>query len=350
MEKNDNVRMSEDFFRLLRRSSARCGGAALFGEELSAAAPAVRQSFLPHSAKSHYYFEFPLIGHPCLDIMIQYKCGKLLRDMQLVENDVFGYGDFIAACAAREEWRDYLCFFAFDLSRGVQKPNIYLMPSSYRQAEVDYVPRMLELLREEHRTEQAMRAFATAPAGWQPYYAGLMGTRQDAPLRLGFVTKPGRVSQYAADPSRLVDDFNVFYPGGLPVIVADQLSALANASVDHVWDIQINQFPDGSFDDNLGITPDMGFSYGDVRQAEKTMADQKVARVMQLLEDWHIADDRWHLMGTACYGVQCVAKRGKGRRLVADAVQLNAVKARFRRTGAYLAKGYLIAATWDLSY
>ena len=92
MEKNDNVRMSEDFFRLLRRSSARCGGAALFGEELSAAAPAVRQSFLPHSAKSHYYFEFPLIGHPCLDIMIQYKCGKLLRDMQLVENDVLAMG------------------------------------------------------------------------------------------------------------------------------------------------------------------------------------------------------------------------------------------------------------------
>ena len=58
-------------------------------------------------------------------------------------------------------------------------------------------------------------------------------------------------------------------------------------------------------------------------------------------------------MGAACCGIQRMAgyKTNAGtivRRRVADAIQLNAVKVRLNRAGAYLAKGYLIATTWDL--
>ena len=86
--------------------------------------------------------------------------------------------------------------------------------------------------------------------------------------------------------------------------------------------------------------------------SERTLESDRVGRIMGLLESWNCADGRWHRMGEACCGIQRMAgyKTDAGtivRRKVADAIQLNAVKVRLKRTGAYLAKGYLIATTWD---
>lgn len=350
------ARMTEDFCRLCQRASADGRGEALFGKDAdeygAAAAEAVGKSSLAHTGRVHYYFEFPLIGRPGLDIMVQYRCGSLLPGASFLKGDGFGYQQFFGELAQDRSFAEYLGFFAFDLSECVRRPNVYLMPQLAR-ANCDYVPRMLQLLGEEGRTERTMRAFAAAPPGWQPYYAGLMKTRKGAPARLGFVTRAGLVGLYAADKAMIARDFGVYYPGGVPGAVCEQLMCLAKATEeDACWDIQLNLLADGSFDDYLGITPDMGFRYNDVRHSERTLEDDRVGRIMGLLESWNCADGRWHRMGEACCGIQRMAgyKTDAGtivRRKVADAIQLNAVKVRLKRTGAYLAKGYLIATTWD---
>ena len=349
--------MTEDFCRLCQRAADDGRGEALFGRDAeaygAAAAEAVGRSSLAHTDRAHYYFEFPLTGRSGLDIMVQYRCGSLLPGASFLKGDGFGYQQFFGRLAEEQSFEDYLVFFAFDLSEGREQPNIYLMPK-LAGANCDYVPGMLQLLGEEKRTEKTMQAFDAAPPGWQPYYAGLMKTREGAPIRLGFVTKAGLVNRYAADSAMIVRDFGVYYPGGVPDVVCEQLMRLAKATEkDACWDIQLNLFDDGSFDDHLGITPDMGFRYNDVRHAERTLESDRVIKIMELLESWNCADDRWHLMGEACCGIQRRAgyKTDTGtvvHRRVADAIQLNAVKVRLKRTGAYLAKGYLIATTWDL--
>ena len=350
-------RMTEDFCRLCQKASADGRGEALFGRNAddygAAAAEAVGRSSLAHTDRIHYYFEFPLTGKPGLDIMVQYRCGSLLPGASFLKGDGFGYQQFFGRLAEDRSFAEYLSFFAFDLSEGRKQPNVYLMPK-LASANCDYVPRMLQLLGEEKRTEKTMQAFATAPPGWQPYYAGLMKTREGAPIRLGFVTRTGLVSCYAADRAMIARDFGVYYPGGVPGVVCEQLMELAKATEEGAcWDIQLNLFADGSFDDYLGITPDMGFRYNDVRHSKRTLEQDRVSRIMELLEGWNCADDRWHRMGEACCGIQRMAgyKTNAGtiaRRRVADAIQLNAIKVRLKRTGAYLAKGYLIATTWDL--
>ena len=350
------ARMREDFCRLFQRASADGRGEALFGRDAddngAAAAEAVERSSFAHTGRIHYYFEFPLAGRPGLDIMVQYRCGSLLPGASFIKGDGFGYQQLFGRLAEDQSFANYLSFFAFDLSGGREQPNVYLMPQ-LAHANCEYVPRMLELLGEEERTEKTMQAFSAAPSGWQPYYAGLMKTREGAPIRLGFVTRPGLVGHYAGDRAAIARDFGVYYPGGVPGVVCEQLMHLAKATEeDACWDIQLNLFDDGSFDDDLGITPDMGFRYNDVRHSERTLESDRVSRVMELLESWNCADGRWHRMGEACCGIQRMAgyKTSAGtieRRKVADAIQLNAVKVRLKRAGAYLAKGYLIATTWD---
>ena len=208
---------------------------------------------------------------------------------------------------------------------------------------------MMDKLNALVRKEQTATVLGKVPSGWQIYYAGFMHTRTDAPLRLGFVANPECVRGYARDSSLLARDFNVFYPGGLTEVLQEQLSLLADAiEAGAEMEIQLDLLPDGSFDDNIAVSPSLGFNYADVRRADETMAGDRVTRIMELFSRWGVSDDRWRLMGQACYGVERIAQDGDNRRLVADVVQLSAIKVRFNRNGASLAKGYLIATSWDL--
>ena len=343
------TRLSRNVLRLMRRAAANGRDEALFGQKYIAAAnEVVKKSSLRHMPRTSFCLEFPLTGKPYMDIFVNLQCGKMEAPVKFEVGDGFGLASFVNACAADETLKDYQLYFTFDLSADRHIPNVYLLPPN-RKGNISYVLAMMDKLNALERKEQTATVLGKVPSGWQIYYAGFMHTRTDAPLRLGFVANPECVRGYARDSSLLARDFNVFYPGGLTEVLQEQLSLLADAiEAGAEMEIQLDLLPNGSFGDNIAVSPSLGFNYADVRRADETMAGDRVTRIMELFSRWGVSDDRWRLMGQACYGVERIAQDGDNRRLVADVVQLSAIKVRFNRNGASLAKGYLIATSWDL--
>jgi len=203
---------------------------------------------------------------------------------------------------------------------------------------------MLERLGATDRIETVMEAFRSMPSGWIPYYAGLMAGRPKAPARLGFMVTADRVARYAEDIRLCERDMRKCYPVPFSADMRKLMSFLAQKSSG--LDIQFDLYPDGSFGDGLGVTVN-GASH-DPRQSKGYMETGPIGEIMRHIEDLGLADGRWRLMDQTCYGIRRrVFEKGRCR-LVGDVVRLNAVKIRFRKGDAFLAKGYLIMKTGDL--
>lgn len=345
----------QNFRRLFLRAAADGRGEALFGADaLEKATAALR--FGAVAGMEHgvtYYFEFPFTGPARMDLMVSYKCADLPSPLVFAAGDGCGFRPFFEACAADPALSEYICGFSFDLSDMADKepeaaqllrpprPGVYLLPRS-DSANADYVPTMLSRLGGADRVPKVMAAFASAPAGWRPYYAGYMPGRRGAPTRLGFIVAE-KTARYAKEPWRLMEDAEVF--AGVPLFSGGRealplLSWIGSAT----WDLQFDLRPDGTFADDFGVTLGFGFGRADPRTSAGFLERGLAGEAMQRIEAAGLADARWRLMDKACYGVGRFVRGADGKLMrVGDMVELNAVKVRFRHGEPYLAKGYLLA-------
>ena len=343
----------QDFRRIYQKAAAEGREARLFGEEtFEKACVALRCAAIKDAREAAgFYFEFPLSGKPCMDLLLQYTCGAIRSPVKFAEGNGFGLQNFFDNCASDEGLKGYGCGFSFDLSRvaSVAKlgvPGIYLVPTP-SLANADYVPLMLKRLGKEDCISQVMEAFANAPPGWRPYYAGCMAGRVGGPVRLGFFLPRESQAYYSAHPLRLAEEIELYGGRNLLSEEKDKFSYLIQNS--GVWDLQFDLFPDGSFANALGVTLNMGVGDADPRNSEEFMMKGKAGQIMRCLESWGLADSRWHEMGRACYGVLRMVRENGRWRAVGDTVRLNTVKVRFREGRAYLAKGYLFAQSYCIS-
>lgn len=336
--------------RLFLRAAADGRGERLFGRgTLDKAIAALRKGAIPGAERgASFYFEFPFTGAPRMDLMVAYDCAKLHAPIAFEEGDGYGLQDFFAACAADAALSKHICGFSFDISDMADKssaaeanPGVYLLPDS-AAPNVEYVPAMLSRLCEEERVARVMAAFAAAPSLWQPYYAGYMPGRRGAPTRIGFLVPPERSAHYARSPEQLVEDVQGF--AGICLSGEGRKDLLALAGSGAVFDLQFDFCPDGTFTDDLGVSLRFGFSETNPRDCAGVLEKGKAGEMMARIEAMGLADDRWRLMDKACYAVSCFVRGAEGELLrVGDTVSLNAVKVRFKRGAAHLAKGYLLA-------
>ena len=337
-------------------------GEALFGADtLDMAAEAVRRGAIKGDAKAAFYFEFPFTGEPRMDLLMQYGLCDLRPPVEFAHGDAFGFQPFFDACARDKTLADYICGFSFDLSAwakaahpapahtlahpcasaGLETPGIYLLPPSGRE-NVDYVPNMLARLGASSRIPGVMAAFSDAPSTWQPYYAGFMPGRPGAPTRLGFSLTNESVSRYAKDPEALIREIERYYRTPFSREGREVLSFIAKTR--GVWDLQFDLYPDDTFGDGLGVT--VSFSRdADPRDSAGFMEKGSTGELMRCLESRGLADARWRLMDKACCGFKRIVRETGVRKRVGDMVRLNAVKVRFKKGAAFLAKGYLFART-----
>lgn len=362
----------QNFRRIFEWAAADGRGEALFGADaLEKGAAALR--FGAVAGMEHgvtYYFEFPFTGPARMDLMVSYACAGLPSPLVFAEGDGCGFRPFFEACAADPALSSHSCGFSFDLSdmadkepeeatgmdapaRAPQKgpafasrdarpprPGIYLLPP-YDEANVDYVPTMLSRLGGADRVPKVMAAFASAPAGWQPYYAGYMPGRRGAPTRLGFIVSD-KAARYAKEPGQLMEDAEAFAGVRLFSGTREELSFLFGSG--GAWDLQFDLRPDGTFADDFGVTLGFGFGRADPRTSAGFLERGLAGEAMQRIEAAGLADARWRLMDKACCGVGRFVRGADGKLMrVGDMVKLNAVKVRFRHGEPYLAKGYLIA-------
>ncbi len=351
MESCDKVfGVVQNFRRLFLRAAADGRGEALFGKgTIDKATAALRKgAILGAEGDASFYFEFPFTGLPRMDLMVAYVCANLPTPLAFEEGDGYGLQAFFAACAANSSLSAHICGFSFDISDMADKisdaaanPGVYLLPN-FEEPNVEYVPTMLAQLGGEDRVSRVMAAFAAAPSRWQPYYAGYMPGRRGAPTRIGFiVTHKGR-SHYAQTPEQLAEDAEAF--AGLCLSGEGRETLIALAGSGAVVDLQFDLYPDGTFTDDLGVSLNFGFNDTNPRDCAGFLERGKAGEVMARIEAMGLADDRWRLMDKACYAVGCFVRGAEGELLrVGDRVSLNAVKVRFKRGAAYLAKGYLLA-------
>lgn len=344
-----NFSVSKNFRRMYAMAAKDGRGEALFGAEtLERANAALRRGAIVDAGDgAAFYFEFPFTGPPRMDLMVSYDCGSLPSPVAFEDGgDGCCFRAFFEALASDPALAGHFCGFSFDLSDMAEKeaehiPGVYLLPP-FESANVDYVPDMLLRLGGEERVAQVMAAFAAAPSVWRPYYAGYMPGRRGAPTRLGFIVPEGTRRRYAERPERLAEDVRAFAgitlsPGGREV-----LDCLAGSS--GIWDLQFDLCPEGAFASDLGVSLSLGFHQADARKSAGFLEQGVAGDTMRRLEALELADSRWRLMDKACYGVQRLVRGGDGKFLrVGDMVKLNAVKVRFKRGEAYLAKGYLLA-------
>lgn len=343
----DSPGVVQNFRRLFSRAAADGRGEALFGADaLEKAAAALRRGAVAGMGDGvGFYFEFPFTGAPRMDLMVQYDCCDLPSPVDFCEGDGCGFRPFFEDCAADPALSDYICGFSFDISdmadKGEEaKPGVYLLPPVHR-ANADYVPPMLTRLGGEDRVPRVMEAFAAAPSCWQPYYAGYMPGRRGAPTRLGFLVSMEGRARYAKEPERFLEDAEAF--AGLAFSDGGRGTLAFLAESGELYDLQFDLCPDGDFADDLGVTLHPWGNDADPRSSAGFLEKSFAGKLMERIEAVGLADARWRLMDKACCGVQRVMRTGGRLRRIGDMVALNAVKVRFRRGEAYLAKGYLFA-------
>ena len=343
--------LMEDFHRLYRQAAKDGRGETLFGKGTEErAAEALKRGVVKGAAGDGFYFEFPFTGAPRMDLLLQYKCSHLPDPLTFEEGDGYGFQPFFAACAADLTLKDCFCGFSFDLSDMAEKdeeksylPGIYMIPY-LKDANVDYVPNMLQRLGGGDRIPRVMKGFAAAPSLWQPYYAGYMPGRRDAPVRIGFIV-PRKVRRlYAENPARLKEDLSAYAPQTLSPAGCEVMELLVEGC--GIIDLQFDIFPDGTLGDGLAMVLDFNFDAADPRKSDEFMESSVVGEKMKLLQSLGLADDRRRQMGSACGGFQRLLFDGEKYRSVADIVRLNAVKIRFKKGNPHLAKGYLYAKSF----
>ena len=118
----------QDFRRIYQKAAAEGREARLFGEETLEKACAVLRCGAIKDAReaAGFYFEFPLSGTPCMDLLLQYTCDAFPSPVKFAEGDGFGLQNFFDDCAGDEGLMGYGCGFSFDLSRETSVDNIGL--------------------------------------------------------------------------------------------------------------------------------------------------------------------------------------------------------------------------------
>ena len=352
-EKNDGCPGELPVLRNFQRIYARAADSGreerLFGLSTREKAEAALRKYAIDASGEGFYFELPLTGEARMDLLLQYNCGAIrlpiIHGSREGASAAFDDSSFFEACAKDPELACYLIGFSFDLSEDRERPGIYLLPPR-NLPNVDYVPNMMARLGASGRLPKVMEAFAAAPAGWQPYYAGYMDARPGTPTRLGFFLDREMARRYREDKALLKRDLSRYCQRPVPKDMIDQLHLLFQKG--YVWDFQFDLFPDGDLARSLGVSVRDDADENAWDSTEAFLASNMSEDLMLLLENWGLADERRRLLRDACTAVRRNILEDDRIRTVADLVSVSTYKVRFKNEEAVLAKAYLFARSCDL--
>jgi len=107
----------EAFRRIYARVAADGRAETLFGEgTLEKAVQALEEYAIKGASKAIFWFEFPFIGEPRMDLLVGYECSDLHPPVSFVTEKNSLYQQFFDACAQKEAFAEYAYGFSLDLS------------------------------------------------------------------------------------------------------------------------------------------------------------------------------------------------------------------------------------------
>ena len=328
-------------FDALYGIAARDGrGEALFGDSIELARPSFERT-LVDSGYPKAYFEFPLLGKPCFDLLSGYD--HVEPGAKFAPGRGFGRQGmidwFAGVCGSGSTAG---CGFELDTSTGeTERAAVYLQQRSRHEL----VEPFLESVGERGRARAYFDVFERMPQEWLPSYVGLFPGREGAPMRIGGYMGADELAHCADDPRHLSERFRQI---GFTAFDAPMLERCAEfmalaPSIDFQFDIM----PDGTLGDAFGLS--LSFNEALPFEARECMESGYGATVMQTLQEWGLADDRWKLIAGASLA-RCVGyEREDGTQgHFALCILLNYAKVKFRACEPQPAKFYLACTAGDI--
>ena len=315
-------------------------GGALFGNSIELARPAYERTLVGDEYPKAY-FEFPLLGNPCFDLLSGVDHVK--PGAKFAPGRGFGRQgmiDWFAGVCGPDGAVG--CGFEIDTSTGeIERAAVYLQQRSSHEL----VEPFLESVGERGRARAYFDVFDRLPREWSPSYVGLFPGREGAPMRIGGYMGAGELGLCAKDPAYLAERFRQI---GFTAFDAPMLERCAEfmalaPSIDFQFDIM----PDGTLGDAFGLS--LSFNEAKPLEARECMESGYGATLMQKLQEWGLADDRWKLIAGASLA-RCVGyEREDGAQgYFALCILLNYAKVKFRACEPQPAKFYLTCSAGDI--
>ena len=164
-------------------------------------------------------------------------------------------------------------------------------------------------------------------------------------MRIGGYMDRDELAHCADDPAHLGDRFRQIGFSAFDVPMLERCSEFMRLapSVDFQFDIM----PDGSLGDTFGLS--LSFNETKPREARMCMESGYGAKLMQTLQGWGLADDRWKLIAGAAFARHVGYERDdatEGR--FALCILFNYAKVKFKDGDLQPAKFYLTCTAGDL--
>ncbi len=306
---------------------------ALFGKSLGAARAAYERTLIGKEYPS-VILEFPLAGSPGFDLLTGYT--RVEPGERFAPGAGYGRQDlFDWFSRVSPRFPDVGCGFEIDTSSGGgDRAGVYLQHFGHRELAAPF----LQSIAEEARAPLLEAVADRMPEGWPPAYMGLFPGRPGAPMRIGGYMGEKELRRCAEDPAHLKkclgqigyrdDDL------GMPERCARLMRLVPGV------DFQFDILPDGSLGDTFGLS--LSFNRIRPREFRECMETGYGREVMELLQEWGLADERWRRIADAVFArvVDYDREDGSAGRF-ALCVLPNYAKVRFRKGLPRDAKFYL---------
>ena len=313
---------------------------ALFGNSIALARPAYERTLLGNEIPKAY-FEFPLLGEPCFDLLSGYDYvepgARFAPGRGYGRQDMMSW--FAGVCGTDHTMG---CGFELDTSTGeTERAAVYLQ----QQSRHELVGPFLESVGEPWRAQAYLDVLARMPSGWQPSYVGLFPGREGTPARIGGYMGADELARCADDPRLLGEWFRQigFLAFDWPMLErCAKLMGFAPSA-----DFQFDIMPDGTLGDTFGLS--LSLNEAKPNEARKCMESGYGATILRTLQGWGLADERWKLIAGAAFARFFRFEREDGALgSFALWIRLNYAKVKFRACEPLPAKFYLTCTASDV--
>ena len=265
----------------------------LFGDSVERARKILRPFMIGIEFPS-VYLEFPLVGKPFLDVTVLY--GELEPGTRIDSNAAEGTEALLDWFAGVRKDHSEISF-GFELdTKDPETPTaaVHFQP----RKNVEFVRPFCEMVGEPQRAELYLDLAARMPEGWPLSFFGMFKGRPGSPLRVCGYMDVEEQEACAADPANLRASLERVGFSAYDDTMLEQASTLMGAAPGSI-DFQFDVYPDGTIGDIFAI--DAQFAIENPEVVRASFEGGPAARVMNLLERWGIADDRWHLVAEAAF-------------------------------------------------
>lgn len=348
-----------DIFDIICSHAARHGrDEKLFGKNFPLAREAIAHS-LAGTPFSEIWFEVPLLGAPRFDLHVVLS-NETIKARKTLPADLVD-GDFNAVFElyeGKEKYGGYGYAIAFDISEGKTKSHaLHLLDT----APFYDVEKFFEAVGSRKAAEHFLNFVERMPKGWHVWYYGLLTSRADKPLRIDIYTSRAVKEAYAKDISlfaRHLKDVGFSAVSDTFLARTKELAAMP-----FVMELQFDVLPDGSTSSTIGTSCSFGkfpkerqeIPAGDIAEhmenaqvvfcnisaaeLKKDFSQGEVAALMEKIQSWGLADERWHLLPEAAF----IKKLSLGAVSLEIVNRPRALKLRYKEGKPFDAKVYFLA-------